>query len=361
MLITEKLVLYGEMQNIMNYHLTEKSKTAFLYGICDVRVEDSPIKQPDSDQALIRIRSCGVCPTDVRSYTGVRKSSDYPRTLGHEWVGEVVETGENSHGFSAGDRIAADWRVVCGQCYYCRRGIFNYCLKTRNERVRGGFCEYGTAISSNMRLIPENVSFEEAAFSEPLACCINGVRRNNISLGDDVVVIGAGPIGLMHVQLAKYHGARVIASDLIESRLEVAKKLGADDTISAAKEDTLKRVMDMTEGRGANAVVVAIGTTEAASLGISVAAINGSVNFFAGTYPSGDISLDPNVIHYKQLVLTGSHDFTPHDFTMALKLIEYGIVKVKPIISHVIPLSDIASAFDIVAERKGLKVVVKMD
>jgi L-iditol 2-dehydrogenase len=123
----------------------------------------------------------------------------------------------------------------------------------------------------------------------------------------------------------------------------------------------VERVKELTEGRGANAVIVAIGTTEAAKTGIEMAGICAAVNFFAGTYPPGEIALDPNVVHYKQLVLTGSHDFTPHHFTMALKLIQYGMVKVKPIISHVLPLEELASAFDIVAERKGLKVIIKID
>jgi L-iditol 2-dehydrogenase len=340
--------------------MIEKGKAAVLYSPRDVGIDEITIKQPALDQALIRIKACGVCPTDVRSYTGLRKGG-YPRTLGHEWVGEIVETGKEFHGFNVGDRVAADWRVVCGKCYYCRRGIFNYCQNTQNEKVSGGFCEYGVSIASNLRIIPDSVSYEEATFTEPLACCINGNRNSNVTIGDDVVIIGSGPIGMLHVQLAKHHGARVIVSDPIESRLEVAKEIGADDTINPTKVDVVKRVMEMTEGRGANSVIVAVGTPEAAKLGIDIAGIYGTVNFFAGTYPPGEIALDPNVVHYKQLILTGSHDFTPHDFTTALKLIEYGIVKVKPIISHVIPLDDIASAFETVADRKGLKVVVKSD
>ncbi len=340
--------------------MIEKGKAAVLYAPRDVRVEDMDVRQPSSDQALIKIKACGVCPTDVRSYTGMRKGS-YPRTLGHEWVGEILETGSDFSGFNMGDRVVPDWRVVCGKCYYCRRGIFNYCQDTHNENVSGGFREYGVSIASNLRIITDNVSYEEASFTEPLACCINGNRNTNISTGDDVLIIGSGPIGMLHTQLAKHNGARVIISDPIESRLEMAKELGADDTINPSKEDTIERVKELTEGRGANAVIVAVGTTETARLGIEAAAICGSVNFFAGTYPQGEIALDPNVIHYKQIVLTGSHDFTPHDFTIALKLIEYGIVKVKPILSHVISLDDVASAFETVANREGLKVVVKMD
>lgn len=340
--------------------MIEKGKSAILYGPKDVRIEDIILKQINPKQALIKIKACGVCPTDVKFYTGLRKV-EYPRGLGHEWVGEIIELGSEFSGFNIGDRVAVDWRVVCGKCYYCRKGIFNYCQKTKNELVNGGFREYGLSIASNLRIIPENLSYEEAVFTEPLACCINGNRNAKISFGDDVFIIGSGPIGMLHIQLAKNNGARVIVSDPIEERLEMARSLGANDTINPMKEDVIKRVLDMTEGRGANVVIVAVGKPAAVKLGIDVSAICGTINFFAGVYPSSSIDFDPNIVHYKQLVITGSHDFTPHDFTMALKLMEYGIVKVKPIISHVIPLSDISSAFDIVANQKGLKVVVKMN
>ena len=341
--------------------MVEKMKAALLYGVRDVRIEEVPVKPLEPDQALIKIKACGICPTDVRSYTGMRKITSFPRTLGHEWVGEIVEVGKDFQGFKIGDRVAPEWRAVCGECYYCRRGIFNYCQNMRRDKVSGGFYGYGRSAARYMRLIPDGVSYEEAAFAEPLACCMNGSQESNIAVGDDVVVIGAGPIGLLHVQLARHKGARVIVSELIEDRLEMAKQLGADDTVCPAKEDAIERVKELTEGRGANTVIAAIGTTEVARIAIEMAGICGTVNFFAGTYPPGEIPLDPNVVHYKQLVLTGSHDFTPHHFTTALKLIQHGIVKVKPLISHVFPLEEIASAFDIVADRKGLKVMINMD
>jgi L-iditol 2-dehydrogenase len=260
-----------------------------------------------------------------------------------------------------GDRVAPEWRAICGECYYCNRGIFNYCQNMQRDKVKGGFYGYGVSTARYMRLIPDGMSYEEAAFAEPLACCINGSQESNITVGDDVVIIGAGPIGLQHLQLARHKGARVIISDFIESRLEKAKELGADDTINPGKEDAVERVKELTDGRGANVVIAAIGTTEVAKTAIEMAGMCATVNFFAGTYPPGEIPLDPNVVHYKQLILTGSHDFTPHHFTTGLKLIQHGIVKVKPIISHVMPLEDIATAFDIVAEREGLKVIIKME
>jgi len=257
--------------------------------------------------------------------------------------------------------------VVCGECYYCRRGIFNYCENFRVGIGQGGFCEYGVSIPPNMRIIPEGVSYEQATFTEPLACCINGSRMCDIKMGDDVVIVGNGPIGLIHVQLAKRQGARVIACDLIEERIEKAKELGADNAVNPTvrnahpTEDAIEKVKELTDGRGANAVLVAVGSAKAMEMALQMAGICATVNFFAGMYPPEKIELDPNLIHYKQIYLTGSHDFTPHDFTTALKMIEHNIIEVEPLISHLLPLEDIKEGLDTVAGQKGFKVVVKME
>jgi len=183
----------------------------------------------------------------------------------------------------------------------------------------------------------------------------------NIKMGDDVVIVGNGPIGLIHIQLAKHLGARVIACDLIEERLEKAKEVGADDAVNPTKEDAIEKVKELTEGRGANVLLVAVGSTKAMEMALQMAGICATVNFFAGTYPPAKMELDPNLIHYKQIYLTGSHDFTPHNFTTALKIIDHNIVKVKPLISHVLPLENIKEGLDTVEGQKGFKVVVKME
>lgn len=341
--------------------MPNKMKAALIYAPGDVRVEETDMPKMEESKLLIKIKACGICPSDVRWYTGARQGASYPRRLGHEWVGEIVEVGALTEGFKVGDRVVNDWRVVCGECYYCRRGIFNYCENFKGGVAQGGFSAYGVSIPSNMRLIPENTSYEQATFTEPLACCINGISMCNISLGDDVVIVGNGPIGLMHIQLAKHLGARIIACDLIPERLEKAKELGADDTVNPTEGDAIEKVKGLTEGRGANTVLVAVGSPKAMEMALQMAGICATVNFFAGMYPPEKIELDPNLIHYKQIYLTGSHDFTPHNFTTALKMLEHGIIKVEPIISHVLPLEDIKEGLDTVAGQKGFKVVVKME
>ena len=340
-------------------------RAARLHGVRDLRVEELDDPRPGPGEALIHIRACGVCPSDLRSYLAPRPAAGgagLPRTPGHEWAGEVVALGEPLDGevgpeIHVGDRVVADWRYVCGRCYQCRRGVFNYCEHLRRG-VRGGFAEYGIAPLSQLRKLPDSVSYEEASFCEPLACVINGNTALPIALGEDVVVVGAGPIGLLHLQLALHRGARAIASDPLPARLEQARALGAHDTVDASAGDPVERVMALTDGRGADAVIVAVGSAEAQRQALAMGAINGRVNFFAGTYPQTELAVDPNLIHYRQLVVTGSHDFTPHHFSTALKLIQYGIVRVAPLISHRFPLAEVREAFETTAGRRGLKSMV---
>lgn len=333
---------------------------AVIYGSGDLRVGEVEVRTIEPDEVLIRIHACGICPSDLRFYEGARK--DPPRPLpyvpGHEWAGVVEQVGEAVQGFKPGDRVVPNPRVICGHCYYCGKGMSNYCTNLV-RRVTGGFAEYGVAPASNLYHIADHVSFEEASFCEPLACCINGNQNSSIQLGDDVVVVGTGAIGLMHVQLAKAAGARVIAVERIVARLELAARLGADELIDGTREDPVARVKELTGGRGANAIIVAVGGAAPAELALQLGDIGASINLFAGTHPTASIPLDLNLIHYKQLRLTGSHDFTPHHFRTALKYISEGRVAVKPLISHYLPLNELKRGFEIVGAREGIKVMVQ--
>jgi L-iditol 2-dehydrogenase len=286
-------------------------------------------------------------------------SGGTPRRIGHEWTGEVVALAVEDPGLSVGDRVAVDWRVICGVCHYCRRGAFNFCLAAEPPRVRGGYGEYGCAPVSNLRRLPSHVTYAEAVFAEPLACCINGMRRSNVDFGRSVVVIGCGPIGLMHLQLARHRGAHVIACDLLPERLEKAREVGAHETVCPAQEDAVARVKEATGGFGADAMMIAVGGVAPLEMALQMADLNATVNLFAGTYPAETIALDPNLIHYKQINLTGSHDFSPDDFSAALRLIADGIVNTRALISHTLPLDRVQEAFEIVAAREGVKVVVE--
>ena len=331
-----------------------------LYGFKDLRIEEVEKPQVNHNEILFKVMACGICPSDVRGWNRNQKL-DHPRIPGHESAGEVIEIGEKVDGLEIGDRIVRDWRDTCGVCYYCRKGLYNFCLEAETSSrhgFQGGFCEYSKVRDPVYRKIPDNVSYEEAAFTEPLACCINGIHQSNIEIGDDVAIIGCGPIGLQLLQLSKARGARLIAVDLMEERLLIAKKLGAHDVINAKEQNTIQAVQDLTDGRGVNASIVAVGGAIPIKNGLDILDLDGTLNIFAGTYPKAEIPLDPNPPHYKHLKITGSHDFTPHDFTTALKLIEKGIVDVKSLISHRLPLSDTQKGFDIVSKQEGLKIII---
>lgn len=336
-------------------------KAALLYGVGDLRVEETarPVLS-QADEVLVRIHACGVCPSDLRAYTGVRPPRGSAYIPGHEWAGEIVEVGDAVEGFAPGDRVVPNPMLVCGTCYYCIRGLHSFCENLQRGRIRGGFAEYGTAPAASLHRIPDHVSYLQASFGEPLACCVAGSRHTQIKFGHDVVIVGAGQIGQMHLQLAKIQGARVIVSDLVDERLEKAREMGAAAVINAGEGDPVEQVKALTDGRGADVVIVAVGSAKAAEQALGMVGMGGTVNYFAGTYPTATFPLDPNTIHYRQINLTGTHDYGPLDFRNALRFIEMGLVQVEPLVSHDLPLDRTQEGFDIVAARSGLKVSVHM-
>ncbi len=336
-------------------------KAAMLYGPRDVRIEDIDMPDTSFGEALVKIEAVGVCPSDLRGYTGARTPREgYPVTMGHEWVGEVVEVPPDCEEFKAGDRVSAMWASFPGDCYYCRKGELNHCVN-RWGHTKGGYMEYGRAPTSSLRKLADTTPFEEAAFAEPLACCLNGNRKLNTKVGDYVAIVGEGPIGLLHLQLARLSGAaKIIVSGLIPERLDMAKKLGADYTVNAGEQDAVEEVKRLTDGRGADAVQIAVGGVKAIESGIQMANIGGTVNIFAGTHPPTTISVDPNWIHYRELVVTGSWDYSPHIFTNSVDLINAKRLNLKDLISHVLPLEKIAEGFEIVEKRQGFKVVIEI-
>jgi L-iditol 2-dehydrogenase len=233
------------------------------------------------------------------------------------------------------------------------------CLN-RLPAIRGGFCEIGWAVPEALVAIPDGVSYEAASFTEPLACCYNGISRTPISAGDVVAVVGVGPICQLLAQLARLRGAQVLALDLDEGRLEMATQLGAWATLKASDPDLVEKVHELTDGYGVDAAIVAVGSPRAAESAFEIVGQGGAVNLFAGTYPPTTIAVDPNVIHYKQLWVTGSYHFTPGGFRTAMGLVSRGDVQVLPLVSHRLPLAEAGQAFELVATQGGMKVLVHM-
>ena len=340
-------------------------KAAVYYGVNDVRIEERSKPRLRADEILIRVKACGICTSDFRSVK-IRKSSYIipPRILGHEIAGEIVEIGSDVKGFEEGMRVVIAPGVGCGECAYCLTGRDNLC---RNRLViganlDGGFAEYVKLPSTYLRGVipfPKNLTFEEAALTEPLSCCLHGILRANVRIGDTVVILGAGPIGLLHLQLAKAMGAKkVIVSEAVKRRIELARRFGAE-VINFKEIDPVQAVKDLTNGEKADKVIVAVGDIQAISQGLNMVKDAGTLVIFGGVPPGSQISLDPNLIHYSEINVTGSIDSTIAEFKKALELISNRIIDVKPLISHIISLDNIMMGFELMERKESIKVIVK--
>ncbi|MEM3871562.1 MAG: alcohol dehydrogenase catalytic domain-containing protein [Nitrososphaeria archaeon] len=345
-------------------------KAAVLYGPYDIRIEDVPTPICKATEILVKIQASSICPTDTRKYTGLSVLKE-PLIVGHEVSGIIQEKGELVNNVQVGDRVVLDSAIYCYTCHYCRKGMFNYCLNAKGiggggegiEKVNGGFAEYIIVPSLNAHLIG-NSPFEEACLAEPFSAAIKSVHDCGVKDGNTVVVMGAGPIGLMQLAYLKFIGARVIVSEPIEFRRKIAEKYGADLVINPREEDLKKKVMEETDNRGADAILVTIGGSAEAYATVQALEFvgkGGYINIFAGTYPETNIGMNPNKIHYNEIKITGTFGHTPFTFSKAVELITSKKIDVKPLITHVFPLEKIKEAFETSIKQKesALKVIVK--
>lgn len=319
-----------------------------------------PIFEVGADEVLVKVAYTGICPWDVRAFSG-KSSVAFPRVLGHETTGHVAAVGKNVKHLTIGQPVAADFIVKCGTCPACRRGRSNRCQRPTYQQFGGGYADYICIPQQNIYPLRPGTSLKAAAFMEPLACVVRGQRMLRLQPGEIALVVGVGPIGLMHMQVARRYGARVMASDLIPARLEKARELGADWAVNPQETDLAQFVQEVTDGWGIDVAVVAVGSARAVEQVLPLLAPGGRLNIFAGIYPRQEISIDPNLIHYGELVLTGSADSTPQDMQQALDLIEGGLVDTESLISHLLPLEELGRGFEMVKNTEGLKIMIEVD
>ncbi len=343
-------------------------KAAVLEALEKMVVRDIAMPSAGPGELLVRVKACAVCGSDLRIFHHGNPRVNPPQTIGHEIAGEVAEVGEGVHGFEVGDRVATGADVPCGVCPECREGRGNNCAINYaiGYQFPGGFAEYillnkTTIDFGPVHHIPGDLSYPEAALAEPLACTINGLELCWLGVGDSIVIIGAGPAGLLMAQLARHMGAtKIIVAQRSKGRLEMAREFDVDVLISTNEEDLEQRVMEETDGRGADVVVTACASPEAQMASINLAATRGRINFFGGL-PKGTppITVESNVIHYKELFVTGSHGSVPRQHKAALGLLACGAVNATGLISHTFNLDDILEAFETVESRVGMKVIVE--
>ncbi|MGW4460837.1 zinc-dependent dehydrogenase [Micromonospora sp. NPDC004704] len=335
----------------------------------DVRIEDVPEPTPGTGDVKIRVRNCSTCGTDVKISKFGHHHIHPPRVMGHEIAGEVVETGADVTGWAPGDRVQVIAAVPCGQCAECRRGRMTVCpnQESMGYHYEGGFAQYLVVPAKvlavdGLNRIPDGVDFAEASVAEPLACVLNGQELARVGTGDDVVVIGSGPIGCLHVRLARARGAaRVFLVDLNRARLDLAADLVAPDAaICGAEVDPVDEILKLTDGRGADVIITAAASGAAQEQAIQMAARQGRISFFGGLPKDNPIiACDSNLVHYRELTIVGANGSSPAHNAEALRLIATGAVPVADLITHRLPLDRAIDAFGIVARGEAIKVTIE--
>src|SRR3954453_11056858 len=344
-------------------------KALRFYAPEDVRIQDVPKTYGGPDEVKLRVRNCSTCGTDVEISTTGRQNLGPPRTLGHEIAGEVVEVGADVSGWSAGDRAQVIAAVPDGECYECRRGWMAVCENqtSMGYQYDGGFAEYLIVPRQVLKVdglnrIPDNLGFDEASVAEPFACAINAQELVNVGDGDPVVVFGAGPIGCIHIRLARANGAsRVFLIDVNAERLAMsADAVQPDEVINGSEVDVVERVKELTGGRGADVVMTATAANIAQEQAIRMAARRGRISFFGGLPKTNPyIQCDSNLVHYRELMIMGANGSAPEHNKRALEYISTGKVPVKDLITARLPLDRALEAFDIVAKGEAIKVTVE--
>ena len=342
-------------------------KAARLYGIGDIRVENVDVPEIADDEVLVKVKASFICGTDVRFYkTGKPGDNDQPLVAGHEIAGVIEKVGADVTGYKPGMRVGIAPNYGCGVCDLCTAGNSHMCLDSEalGVSVDGGFAEYvkvpaRAVAQGNIAVLEDSISFEEAALAEPLSCVYNAYEKIGIYPGDHVLVIGAGPIGLMHVKVALLAGAAAVyITDLSEERLELAKSLVPE--VFVLKNDKLEEsVKEATGGRLMNLVITAASVSVIQEQAFRYVGLNGRVMFFGGL-PKGKsgVTLDTNEIHYKQLLVGGTTRQSLRQYRMCLKLIASGRLKVSDLVTSSSPLEKINDVISNVAAGKGLKSVI---
>ncbi len=341
---------------------------AAVYQSKDV-IELCEVEKPSLPDGglLLQVKTCSICGSDVRTLRHGHRTRKPPWILGHEIAGEVIQVADGVGKFKEGDQVVVANAIPCGRCRYCVRGWRNMCtaVMAHGSHYPGGFAEYMAVAprvieQGGVIHIPDHVSYDQAAITEPLACVINGQELLNVSLGDTVVVIGAGPIGCMHVQVARSRGAtRIIQSELKSSRLEQAKAFGADYFINATLEDPVARVLEITGGEGADVILIACPSSGAQEQSLQMIGVRGRISFFGGL-PHSDpyIKFDSNIVHYKEVTVIGSFTSSPEQNKIALGLIAAGRINTQALVTHKLPLANIMQGVEMIERGEGLKIVL---
>ncbi len=324
----------------------KKMKAAVLYGREQVRVEEVAVPAIEKGDVLVRVRAALTCGTDVKVFRrGYHAKMIVPPALfGHELAGDIVKVGSHVESFRVGQRIVAANSAPCLNCFYCRKGLENLCEDLLFNN--GAYAEYiripARIAQRNTYEIPPHLSYQDAALIEPLACVLKGLEETNVRPGDNVVVIGQGPIGLMFVRLAKVYGARVIALGRRQSQLDRALRMGAHDAlINTDPESVVGEVRNLTGGYGADVVIEAVGNPETWELAVRLLRRGGTAQFFGGCPSDTRITLETQLLHYSEIKCVASFHHTPAYIRKALDVVSRGDISARDFVNREEPLTNL--------------------
>ena len=330
-------------------------KVAELEKPGSLRVRSKPLRGLEGDEVLVRVESCGLCGTDLHIMEGTSRSTP-PVVLGHEYAGFVTDPGRNQKGIPEGAHVAVDPNIPCGRCPYCRRGLVHFCtgLRALGVDIDGGMAEYSIVPASQLYAIPQGMTAEESMFIEPVSCAVHGMDRAGVRMGDIVVILGGGTIGLVMLQLVRHGGAAaVVVSEPLAHKRKIAADLGASLVIDPAGDTLKQAVMDLS-GIGADVVIDCAGTVPTARTAIELVRRGGTVVFF-GVCPIGEtIPLEPNAVYFRELTIAGSY-VNPFTFQRAITLLRGGVVRVVPLNVRAYPLEGVHEALASLRDGSALK------
>lgn len=330
-------------------------------------VEDVPTPSIQDGELLVKVKVCAIYGGDLRTFHHGHAAIKPPIILGHEFAGEIVAVGTGVERYAVGDRVIVAPGIGCGHCSYCLSGNQHLCYHrlTLGHQYHGGFAEFvripAIAVQAgNVNLIPDSVDYLSATLAEPLACVINGQEAMQIQLGDTVAVIGTGPIGIMHAELARSRGAgKVFLINRSQPRLDRARPLGYDAYISSQKDDAVQRVLELTDGMGANVVIVTAGSEAAMQMGLAMTGKMGKVCFFAGLpKDKPQVTIDANFLHYRQITIYGTFSSAPRHNALAIEMIRSGKLNVDYLLTHAVSLQHINEGLQLVEKQAGMRIVV---
>lgn len=330
-------------------------KAAVCVGRETIVIQDVPVPKPKAGQALIAVKATGLCGSDVDGYTGNHPMIKWPIILGHECSGLVAELGPGVTGWKQGDAVAVEPFFTCKKCPACIRGQYNLCvdLKITGHQVPGSMAEYVIAEAGFLHRIPAGLSFAEAAIAEPASGSLHAVERCHLRLGDFVAIIGCGTIGVLAMQHALNKGAQVLIADPEDFKLKVAKKLGVHYTLNPKREDLAARVKELTGGIGADCVIEAVGEPETLAQTVGLVRRGGTILLIGWSGNAAD-AFNLTSVTLDELTVLGTLGFC-HDFPVALRLMSQGQVKIKPILSHRLPLDRVEEGIRMLDRRaKGV-------